>query len=142
ANSVRSPGEALEEHRPRGDWRGGRESDRGDRICELALRIGRLGRPGFQSPLELEDAEAVGLPAEVRGEQAVGLGPELGELAGRSETDADVGAELDRGPAGRDPDQRCDGAVPVALAEERGLELRIGARVRIVLPVEAPAHLS
>jgi len=49
---------------------------------------------------------------------------------------------LDRGAAGCDSDQRCDGAVLVALAEERALELCVRALVRAVVPVEAAAHLG
>ena len=90
ADSVGAPVEALEEHRACGDRRRRGEPDRGDRVGELAGRVGRLGRARFQCALELEDAKPVGLAAEVCGEQPVGLRPELCELAGCSEADADV----------------------------------------------------
>ena len=141
-NPVRAPVQSLEEHRARRDGRRGGKADRADRVGELSGRVGRLGRARFEGTLELEDAQAVGLTAEVGGQQAVGLGPQLCELSGCRKADPHVGAELDRGTAGRDPDQRRDGAVLVALAEERSLELGVRAFVRAVVPVEAAAHLG
>src|SRR5439155_22041321 len=56
-DSVRSPVEALEQDRAGGNRRRGGEPNRRDRVGELARRIGWFGRPGFQSPPELEVAE-------------------------------------------------------------------------------------
>ena len=78
---------------------------------------------------------------EVGGQQAVGLRPELRQFARCGKTDTHAAAELDRRTTGRDPDQRRDRAVLVTFAEQRSLELRIGALVRAVVPVEAAAHL-
>ena len=93
-----------------------------------------------ESTLELEDAETIRLASEVRGKEAVRLGPELRELAGGSHPDAQL-SELDRRPAGRQSDHRRDRAVLVAAAEEGELELAVRASERAVVPVEAPARL-
>jgi len=93
ANSVGTPVEALEQNRACGDRRRGGKADGGDRIGELAGRVGRLGRARFQRTFELEDAKPVSFAAEVCREQPVGLRPELCELTCCSEADADVAAE-------------------------------------------------
>ena len=43
-DSVRTPVESLEQHRACRDRRSGRETDRGDRVGELAGRVRRVGR--------------------------------------------------------------------------------------------------
>ena len=60
-DTVRTPVEPFEEHRPGSDRRGGREAKRGHSVRELAGRVGRLFGNGA---LELEHAQAVRLPPE------------------------------------------------------------------------------
>ena len=102
---------------------------------------GASSRARLERPLELEHAQPVGLAAEVAREQSRRLGPHRRELAGRGGADADPVAELDARAAG-DADERRDGAVRVAFAEERLLELRVGAVEGRVVPVEAAAALG
>ena len=62
------------------------------------------------------------------------------QLAVGRGTDADAFAELPLDPGG-DPDERRDGDVRPALAEERMLELRVRPVERVVVPVEAATRL-
>ena len=138
---VRAPVEPLEENRACGDRARGGEPQRGHRVGQLARRVRGLAAPRRQGPLELEHADAIGLAAEVLGQQAAGLGPVRRELTGRRSPHADAVAELDR-RAEREPDQRRDRRVGVLAAEERDLELGVGALEGAVLPVEAAAALG
>ena len=96
--------------------------------------------PGSRPALELEHAVAVDLPAEAGREQALRLGPVMRELARRCGAKPDPAAELDLGDD-READERRDGRVRVLPAEERALELGVGALEGAVVPVEAAAGL-
>ena len=65
----------------------------------------------------------------------------VGELAGRSGPQPDPAAELDLGDDG-DPDERRDRGVRARRAEERTLELGVGALEGDVVPIEAATPLG
>src|SRR5215211_4284398 len=139
-NPKRPPVEPLEEHGTGRDRPGCGETQRRHRVGKLPRRVGRLGPPAREVALELEDAEAVGLAAEVWGQETLRLRPVCGELTRYRVPHADPVAELDRRREG-DADERRDGAERVARAEEGALELAVGAIEREVVPVEAAARL-
>src|SRR5581483_11517248 len=93
-----------------------------------------------QRALELEHAQTVDLAAEIARQQARRLGPQRGELARRTRPHAQSLAELDDGRA-RDSDERRDGTVRVAVAEEPLLHVVERTVERGVVPVEAAATL-
>ena len=70
ADAVRTPVEALEEHRARRDRSRRREPERGDRVRDLTGRVGRLDRAGREHAGELDDARPLRLLAEPGREQA------------------------------------------------------------------------
>ena len=138
---VRPPVEALEQDRPRGYRRRGGEPDRRDRVRELAGRVRRLVRPARERALELDYADPVGLAAEVPREKTCGFRPHRPELARGGGPHSDPVAEVDLRADG-EADQRRHGAVRVALAVERALELFVRTRKGAVVPVEAAAALG
>ena len=121
----RPPVQPFEQHGTSGDGSCGGQPDRRDGIGELGRRVGRLGA-GLQLALELEHAIAVDLTPEVGREQALGLRPVMGELAGRRRSHPDPTAKLDLGHDG-DADERRNRGVGTRGAEERVLELCVRA---------------
>ncbi len=111
----------------------------GRRVRDLGGSVGHV-LAGAECRAQLEDAVAVGLASEAGWQQALGLGPVASELAvgGRANTHRRAELPLD---ARRDPHQRCDSGIRPALAEQRALELCVGAVERLVVPVEAAARL-
>ena len=85
-------------------------------------------------------AVPIGLAPEAARQQALGLRPVARELAVGGGPHPDAVAELPLDP-GRDADERRDRDVRAALAEQRALELGVGAVERGVVPVEAAARL-
>ena len=137
----RPPVEPLEQHRPHRDGRCSRKAQCADRVGQLARRVGCARLVGQQGALELEHAEPVRLGAEPGRQQSVRLRPVRGQLArGRDPNPQPVGELHLR--SNREPEQRRDGGVGAALAEERALELDVGPVEGLVAPVEAAAGLG
>ena len=94
-----------------------------------------------ESGAKLEHAVAVGLAAEVLRHHRARLGPVAGELAVGHRAHPQSRRELELRRDG-DADERRHGGVGAALAEERALELGVGAIERVVVPVESSARLG
>ena len=91
------PVDALEQHRADRDRAAEDEPHREHRAGEPAGGVGHLaGLDTRHGDVELEAEEAIPRDAEALGQQALALGPRLGQLGGRDAADADVLAEIVR----------------------------------------------
>ena len=134
-----TPVQRLEEHRPGGERRRGREPDRADGVSDLRRRVG-WAFASVEITTELEDAHPVRLAGEPGRKEPPRLGPMRGELLRERVAYLQSRRQLDR-VRHRETDERSDGGVPAALAEERGLEPSVRALERLVVPIEAAARV-
>ena len=131
--------ERLEENRPGGDSRGGRQPQGAHGVRDLGGGVGRR-LAGVELVPELDDDRAIGLAPEVPRQEAARLRPVRRELAGHEEPYREAVRELDR-LREREADERGERDVLAALAVERPLELRIRLVEGLVVPVEAATGL-
>ena len=136
ADAVRTPVEPLEEHGAGGDGRGGREAKRSHGVGELAGRVRRSPSRSSERSSSSTQRRSGSRP-KLRGSRPAASGHIA--AARRSRRRARGCRRRARSRAARDADQRRDGAVRVAVAEERILELLVRAVERAVVPVEAAA---
>ena len=115
--------EPFEDDRPGGDRACGREPKRADGVGELAGGVGRLAVARVELARQLENAEPVDVPPELRRHQPERLGPERGELARNDGADADPPPSSAGSPGG-EADERRDRRVGARGAEERLLDRR------------------
>ena len=142
ADRQRPPVEPLEQHRARRDRRCGRQAQRADRVGELARRVGRLAARWAAARARARARRA----GRARGRSPAGSRP---FASGQCAASSPAAATRTRRPsreldlrAEREPDERRDGGVGAALAEQRALELGVRAVERLVAPVEAAAGLG
>ena len=126
---------------PGGDRAGRRQPKRADGPAELAGASGTRQAVAVELALELEDERPVDLATEVARQQTSGVRPGGGQLVRGGGPHAHASAELDR--ARRRSGRRAapERSVRAAVAEERALELGVGALEGRVVPVEAAAGL-
>src|SRR5918994_3729312 len=117
----RPPVDALEQHRAGGDGAGRREPDRSHGIADLTRRVGNA-LAGGELALQLDHAEAVGIAPELPRQEPPRPGPVLCKLTRCRVAHAQPFRQREL-PAERQPDERSNGGVHAATAEERLLEL-------------------